>query len=81
MDEHYPDRKSRVMSKLREMHGGKAYDAQFFKRVRGEGAYAALIAQRFTKARKRLGMDGDLPPADTTAFQPPPRAGDQLSLF
>ena len=81
MDEHYPDRKSRVMSKLRDMHGGKVYDAQWFKRTRGEGAYAALIAQRFTKARKRLGLDGDFPPLDCTAFRPPPRAGDQLSLF
>ena len=81
MDAHYPDRKSRVMSKLREMHGGKVYDAQFFKRVRGEGAYAALIAQRFTKARKRLGLDGDMPDLDCTIFQPPVRAGDQLNLF
>lgn len=81
MDEHYPARKSRVMSKLREMHGGKVYDAQFFKRVRGEGAYASLIAQRFTKARKRLGLDAALPPLDGTLFRPPPRAGDQLSLF
>lgn len=81
LDEHYPDRKSRVMSRLREMHGGKVYDARFFKRVRGEGAYAALIAQRFTKARRRLGLDGDLPPLDCGLFQPPPRAGDQLSLF
>ncbi|MCR9108726.1 PA0069 family radical SAM protein [Marivita sp. XM-24bin2] len=81
LDEHYPGRKSRILSKLREMHGGKVYDAQFFKRVRGEGAYASLIAQRFTKARRRLGLDGDLPPLDSTAFSPPPRAGDQLSLF
>ena len=81
MDEHYPERKSRILSKLREMHGGKLYDSQFFKRVRGEGAYAALIAQRFTKARRRLGLDGGLPELNCTAFQPPPRAGDQLSLF
>ncbi|MCI5111097.1 MAG: PA0069 family radical SAM protein [Marivita sp.] len=81
MDEHYPARKSRVMSKLREMHGGKVYDAQFFKRVRGEGAYASLIAQRFTKARKRLGLDAALPPLDGTLFRAPPRAGEQLSLF
>ena len=81
MDEHFPDRKSRVMSKLREMHAGKIYDAEFFKRVRGEGAYASLIAQRFTKARKRLGLKGNLPPLDCAAFRPPPRAGDQLSLF
>jgi DNA repair photolyase len=81
MEEHYPDRKTRVMSKLREMHGGKVYDAQWFKRTRGEGVYAQLIAQRFTKARKRLGLDPEIPPLDGTAFQPPPRVGDQLSLF
>ncbi len=81
MDEHYPERKNRVMSKLREMHGGKVYDAQWFSRGRGAGAYAALIAQRFTKARKRLGLDGDLAALDGTSFRPPPRVGDQLSLF
>jgi DNA repair photolyase len=81
MDEHYPERKSRILSKLREMHGGQLYDSQFFKRVRGEGAYAALIAQRFTKARRRLGLDGGLPELNCAAFKPPPRAGDQLSLF
>jgi DNA repair photolyase len=81
MDEYYPERKSRILSKLREMHGGKLYDSQFFKRVRGEGAYAALIAQRFTKARRRLGLDGGLPKLNCAAFQPPLRAGDQLSLF
>jgi DNA repair photolyase len=81
MDEHYPERKSRILSKLREMYGGKVYDSQFFKRVRGEGAYAALIAQRFTKARRRLGLDGGLPELNCTAFHAPPRAGDQLSLF
>jgi hypothetical protein len=69
------------MSKLREMHGGKVYEARWFDRMRGKGAYAALTAQRFTKARKRLGLDGDLPPLDCTAFRPPPRVGDQLTLF
>ncbi|MCK0150987.1 PA0069 family radical SAM protein [Marivita sp. S6314] len=81
MDEHYPNRKARVMSKLKEMHGGKVYDAQFFKRVRGEGAFAQLIAQRFTKARKRLGLDAQLPDLECTSFRPPPQTGDQLTLF
>ncbi|WP_072779332.1 PA0069 family radical SAM protein [Marivita hallyeonensis] len=81
MDAHYPDRKSRVMSKLREMHGGKVYSAEWFKRTRGEGAFAQLIAHRFTKARKRLGLDQTLPMPDCTRFAPPPALGDQLSLF
>jgi len=81
LEEHYPNRRSRVMSKLRDMHGGKPYDAQWFKRLRGEGAYAELIAHRFTKARKRLGLDQALPELDRTLFAPPPMLGDQLTLF
>ena len=81
LEEHYPNRKSRIMSKLREMHGGKPYDAQWFKRLRGEGPYAQLIAQRFTKCRKRLGLDQALPDLDCTAFAPPLQVRDQMSLF
>jgi len=48
--EHYPDRTERVMSKLREMHGGQDYDARWGHRMRGTGPYAALMAQRFKRA-------------------------------
>jgi len=81
MDTHYPDRKHRVMSKLREMHGDKTYDAQWFKRLRGRGPYADLIALRFTKARRRLGLLQTMPDLDCSAFAPPPQDGDQLCLF
>ncbi|MFP7672801.1 PA0069 family radical SAM protein [Marivita sp. S0852] len=81
MDEHYPHRKARVMRKLYDMHGGKVYDAQFFKRFRGQGAYAQLIAQRVTKARKRLGLHANLPALECGAFHPQPQIGDQLDLF
>jgi hypothetical protein len=40
------------------MRGGKEYDSEFGKRMTGEGVWADLIRQRFTKAVKRLGMDG-----------------------
>ena len=79
--EHYPNRFNRVMSKLREMHGGQDYSADWGKRMRGEGVHATLIAQRFRLAARRLGLDAPLPPLRTDLFRPPPRAGDQLSLF
>jgi hypothetical protein len=40
------------------MRGGKEYDSDFGKRMTGEGIWADLIRQRFSKALKRLGMDG-----------------------
>ncbi|HBS49420.1 MAG TPA: radical SAM protein [Rhodobacteraceae bacterium] len=79
--EHYPGRAGRVMARLREMHGGKEYDASWGRRMRGEGHYAALVAQRFRLAARRLGLDRPQPPLRCDLFAPPARAGDQLSLF
>lgn len=49
--------------------------------MRGEGLHAALIAQRFDLAARRLRLDGPLPPLRRDLFRVPPRPGDQLSLF
>ncbi len=79
--EHYPDRAARVMARVRELHGGRDYDPEWGKRMRGEGTFAELLARRFEIACKRLGYARDLPPLRTDLFRVPPRAGDQLSLF
>jgi DNA repair photolyase len=81
LGEHYPDRFGKVMGKVREMHGGQDYSPEWGKRMRGEGIYADLVARRFQIAARRLGLDGKLPPLRADRFAPPPRAGDQLSLF
>jgi hypothetical protein len=41
------------MSLIKQMHGGKEYDATFGKRKRGEGIFAELIQMRFKMACKR----------------------------
>ncbi|MDP3659671.1 MAG: radical SAM protein, partial [Phenylobacterium sp.] len=71
----------RVMSLVRQMRGGRDYDAQFGKRMRGEGPIADLLAQRFKAAKRRYGLDRELPPLDVTTFRAPPQAGDQGDLF
>jgi DNA repair photolyase len=55
---HFPDRAQRVMNRVREMRGGKEYDSDFSKRMHGEGVWADLIRQRFSKTVERLGMGG-----------------------
>ncbi|MDQ2819296.1 MAG: PA0069 family radical SAM protein [Pseudomonadota bacterium] len=55
---HFPDRAQRVMNRVRDLRGGKDYDAAFGQRMHGEGIWADLIRQRFTKAVERLGMSG-----------------------
>lgn len=81
LTEAYPDRAKRVMARVRELHGGKTYDPAFGKRMVGQGAWAALIQQRFRLATRRLGLDRKLSPLRCDLFAPPARAGDQLSLL
>jgi DNA repair photolyase len=78
---HYPDRAAKIMARIREMHGGRDYDPAFGKRMRGEGLWADLMAQRFAKATARLGLDARQPALRCDLFRPPERAGDQLALF
>lgn len=80
-EEHFPDRAAKIMARLREIHGGRDYDAAWGRRMRGEGIWADLVARRFRLAAARHGLDRDQPPLRCDLFRPPPRAGDQLSLF
>ena len=77
----HPDRAARVMSLVRQMRGGKTYDSQWGKRMKGDGPIAALTSRRFAVAKTRLGIAGKLPPLDLTQFKVPPKAGDQIDLF
>ena len=79
--EHYPDRAARVMARLREMHGGKDYDAEWGKRMRGTGPYAWQIARRFEMASKRLGLNERRLKLRTDLFVTPKPESEQLSLL
>lgn len=78
---HYPERQGRVMSKLRDMHGGRDYDPDWGRRLKGEGIWADLIQKRFSRATRALGLATEPGDLRTDLFRRPARAGDQLSLF
>ncbi len=80
LEEHYPQRAARVMARIREMRGGKDYDANFATRMKGSGIWAELIAQRFQKACARSGLNRVRHALDTTQFDPR-LLGPQGSLF
>lgn len=77
---HYPERAAHVISLLQQMHGGREYDSRFGHRMRGDGPFADLLAQRFAKAITRLGF-GRLPRLDTSRFTPPRALTPQGQLF
>ncbi|MCR5875983.1 PA0069 family radical SAM protein [Phenylobacterium sp. J426] len=81
LESDHPDRARRVMSLVRQMRGGKDYDAQWGSRMKGEGPIAALMANRFEAAKKRYGLSGRWGELDVSQFRAPPKPGDQIDLF
>ena len=77
----YPDRYRHVMSLVRSMRGGKDYDADFGKRMKGSGPYAWQIGRRFDMTVKRLGMGRRGLPLRDDLFVRPDGGGIQLSLL
>ena len=81
LEEEAPNRAGRIMKLVREMRGGRAYDARFGLRMTGTGPYAALVAKRFRVATARLGLNVRRLRLDTSRFAVPAARGDQLRLF
>ncbi|CAN7315004.1 PA0069 family radical SAM protein [Phenylobacterium sp. LjRoot219] len=77
----HPDRAARVMSLVRQMRGGAAYQSAWGKRMTGEGPVAEAMRQRFKLAKRRFGLDQPLPPLDLGQFAPPRPDSAQLQLF
>ncbi len=75
-----PLRADRVLRRVRETRGGKAYDARFEVRGCGEGPYAAAIRTLFEQTCAKLGLRTTLEPdAETPAtFR---RSRGQMALF
>ena len=78
--QHYPDRAAKVMGRVRELHGGKDYDAAFGQRFKGQGIWADLMRKRFNLAAGRLGLVPELPALRTDIFRPPTTMGAQLGF-
>ena len=77
---HYPLKAEHVMSRLREMRGGRENDSEFGSRFRGNGLFADLLEQRFHMACERMGFNREDIPLATGFFKPPSRNG-QMDLF
>jgi DNA repair photolyase len=81
LDQHYPDRKDKVLDRIRGIRGGKLNDSRFGMRMRGEGTAADIISQVFHVSCRRNGLNEKPWPVSAQAFRRPPRAGEQLTLF
>jgi DNA repair photolyase len=77
---HEPLKAERILHRIYEARGGKAYDSAFGARMSGTGHYADMLKQRFRLAMKRLAFPGS-PPFNSSLFRPPLQNTVQLDLF
>jgi DNA repair photolyase len=78
---HYPHKFRHVLSLVRSVREGKAYDSTFGKRMTGTGPYAWMIGRRFEAAAAKIGFAKSRTKLRHDLFQPPARVGEQLQLF
>lgn len=81
LEQHFPDRKKKVLGRIREMRGGKLNDSNFHTRMSGEGPFAEQLSQMFDVAKRRAGITEKLPPLSKELFRRPLQNNEQLPLF
>jgi DNA repair photolyase len=77
----FPDRYRHVFKLIRDMRGGKDYDARFGERMTGKGPIAWMIGRRFELACEKLGFNKTRTKLATDHFNPPQRGPEQLTLL
>jgi DNA repair photolyase len=79
LERHAPEKKERILGRVRELRGGRLNDPSFGSRMRGDGPLAQAIGDLFRLARQRAGLLSGGPELSTAAFRRP--GGQQRSLF
>jgi DNA repair photolyase len=80
LERHFPERKEKVLNRIRSMRSGKLNDPRFSTRMRGEGIFAEHVAQLFSISCRRAGIgEKKFPSLSTAAFRKD--AGAQPGLF
>src|SRR5437667_3530822 len=77
LEEHFPDRKEKVLGRIRDMRGSRLNNSQWHTRMTGEGIFAEQIASLFRVSCRHAGI-GEQPTLSTASFQ---RKKEQLKLF
>ncbi|HRC85455.1 MAG TPA: PA0069 family radical SAM protein [Thermoanaerobaculia bacterium] len=80
LERHFPERKDKVLNRLRSMRGGRLNDPRFGHRMRGEGVFAEQLRSLFHTSCRRHGLAGRSDKLSVAAFRRPGSAL-QLDLF
>jgi DNA repair photolyase len=79
LENHFPSKKERVLSRIRAIRGGKLNVSEWGERMRGEGIFAEQIHDLFAAAVHRSGLNREPAEFSTAHFRRP--GGVQMALF
>jgi DNA repair photolyase len=77
LEEHFPERKEKVLGRIRDLRGNRLNNSQWHRRMTGEGIFAEQIASMFAVSCRRNRM-GARPKLSCASFQ---RSSTQPDLF
>src|SRR5436853_573850 len=61
LSRHYPDRKDKILNRIRSIRGGKLNESTFHARMRGHGPFSEQMSTLFDVATRKAGIDGEFP--------------------
>lgn len=79
LEAHLPDRKMKILHRIRSIRGGRLNDPNFGSRMEGEGHFARQIHDLFELACRKAGIAGAAPTLSTDRFRRP--SGEQMGLY
>jgi DNA repair photolyase len=80
LEQNAPEKKEKVLNRLRGMHGGRLNDPRFGARMSGEGIFAEQISQMFHVARRKEGFQESGPELSIASFRRPEGSPLHLGL-
>ncbi len=69
LEEHFPQRKEKVLNQLRSLRDGELNDSQFGRRMSGQGPFAGRIARLFEVSCRKSGLNQESLALSTAAFK------------
>jgi DNA repair photolyase len=71
LQRHFPDRREKILGRIRDLRGGKLNDPNFGSRMRGQGIWADQLKSMFEMAKRTAGLDRPFPRLSVDAFRCP----------
>jgi DNA repair photolyase len=78
LERNFPDRKEKILNRIRSMRDGELYQSRWGLRQRGDGIFADQVEALFDTTCRKLGLNQDRSELSTEHFR---RPGEQLALL